>query len=69
MNWLILPLAQAGDEVAAVAEPLTTAGMTVMGCSVGSVLLLITFCLYRVMTLPPVENEEDEYNPPRSLSM
>lgn len=28
-----------------------------MICSVGTVLSLVTFCLYRVLTLPPVEME------------
>ncbi len=48
---------------------LNAAGLTVMCLSVGTVLTLLGFCLYRVFTLPPVENEEDEYHPPRSLSM
>jgi hypothetical protein len=69
MNWLLLPLAQAADAVPAASESLNTAGLTVMVCSVGAVLTLMTFCMYRVLTLPPVENEEDEYDPPRSLSM
>ena len=44
----------------AVDEPqtLTAAGWTVMVLSVGSVSSLVTFCLYRVMRLPPVEVEE-----------
>ena len=32
-------------------------GLTVMLLSVGSVLALVSFCLYRVLTLPPVEEE------------
>ena len=63
MKWLLL--AQAAE----VAKPLSSKGLAVMAISVGSVLCLITFCLFKVMTLPPVENEEDEYDPPRSLSM
>ena len=34
------------------------AGWVVMLLSVGSVLLLSGFCLYRVLKLPPVEVEE-----------
>ena len=63
MNWLLL--AQAEE----VAEGLNGKGLAVMLVSVGAVLTLISFCLYKVFTLPPVENEEDEYDPPRSLSM
>jgi hypothetical protein len=32
-------------------------GLIVMLASVGSVLVLVSFCLYRVLTLPPVEEE------------
>ena len=32
-------------------------GWIVMCISVGSVLSLVSFCLYRVLTLPPVEEE------------
>ena len=32
-------------------------GWTVMLLSVGSVLTLASYCLYRVLTLPPVEEE------------
>ncbi len=41
---------------------MTTAGWIVMLCSVGSVLTLAGFCLFRVLTLPPA-NEEGS-NPP-----
>lgn len=34
--------------------------LIVMTLSVGSVLLLVSYCLIRVMTLPPVE--EDDYS-------
>ncbi|MEX2175246.1 MAG: hypothetical protein WD872_12860 [Pirellulaceae bacterium] len=34
---------------------MTTLGWIVMILSVGSVLALNAFCLYRVLTLPPVE--------------
>ena len=37
---------------------MTVAGWIVMIVSVGSVLTLATFCLVRVLTLPPVEVEE-----------
>jgi hypothetical protein len=37
---------------------MTTSAMIVMGLSVGSVLCLVTFCLFKVLTLPPVEDEE-----------
>ena len=37
---------------------MTPAGWTVMLISVGSVLTLVTFCLYRVLTLPPIDVEE-----------
>lgn len=37
---------------------MTPAGWTVMILSVGSVLSLVSFCLYRVLTLPPVDMEE-----------
>lgn len=37
---------------------MTVGGLIVMSLSVCSVLTLVTFCLYRVLTLPPVEVEE-----------
>ena len=37
---------------------MTLAGWIVMILSVSTVLSLVSFCLYRVMTLPPVEVEE-----------
>jgi hypothetical protein len=36
---------------------MTALGWIMMLSSVGSVLTLTTFCLYRVLTLPPVEIE------------
>jgi hypothetical protein len=39
-------------------------GWFVMIVSVGSVLSLVTFCLVRVLTLPPVELEEHMKAPP-----
>ena len=38
-------------------ETLNAAGWTVMILSVGSVLALVVFCLRRVLSLPPVEEE------------
>lgn len=32
--------------------------LTVMILSVGSVLTLVSFCLYRVLTLPPVDMQD-----------
>jgi hypothetical protein len=37
---------------------MTSAGWVVMIVSVGSVITLVTFCLIRVLTLPPVDIEE-----------
>jgi len=37
---------------------MTTAGWIVMLLSVGSVLSLVTFCLYRVLTLPDEEMDD-----------
>ena len=37
---------------------LTTSGLVVMSLSVGSVLALVTFCLYRVLSLPPADIDE-----------
>ena len=34
---------------------MSTAGWLIMGVSVVSVLSLVTYCLFRVLTLPPVE--------------
>ena len=34
------------------------AGWVVMFLSVGSVLTLVSYCLYRVLSLPPVEMED-----------
>ena len=37
---------------------MTVGGWIVMCVSVGSVLLLVTFCMYRVLRLPPVDIEQ-----------
>ena len=65
-EWLLL--AQVADLADAV-KPLTSTGLAVMVVSVGGVLCLLSFCLVKVLTLPPVEREEDDYHPPRPLSM
>ena len=36
---------------------MTTGGWVVMLLSVGSVLTLASFCVYRVLTLPPADEE------------
>ena len=40
-----------------VSQTLSPGGWTVMCLSIGAVLSLVSFCLYRVLTLPPVEEE------------
>ncbi len=67
MNYSWLFFAQAATAEAA--SDLLPSGLRVMVVSVGAVLCLISFCLFKVLTLPPVEREEDDYHPPRSLSM
>ena len=37
---------------------MTPLGWTMMIISVGSVLALVSFCMYRVLTLPPAEVED-----------
>lgn len=37
---------------------MTPSALIVMLVSVGSVLALVAFCLYRVLSLPPVEDED-----------
>ncbi len=39
---------------------MTVAGWTVMILSVGSVFMLMSYCLFRVLSLPPVESEDAE---------
>jgi len=43
---------------------MNASGWFVMVVSVGSVLSLVTFCLVRVLNLPPVELEEHVKAPP-----
>ena len=45
-------LAQAADPVV---EPLSTVGTVIMASSIGTVLIVLGYCLYKVLTLPPVE--------------
>ena len=40
---------------AEVAEPLSALGATIMGLSIGAVVLVLAYCLVKVLTLPPVE--------------
>ena len=42
-------------------ESLNWQGATVMIVSIGSVLTLTAFCLYRVLTLPPLEVDDLTY--------
>ena len=42
---------------------LSTAGLVVMVVSIGAVLSLVSFCLYKVFSLPPVEVEEHVKGP------
>ncbi|REJ67776.1 MAG: hypothetical protein DWQ31_10335 [Planctomycetota bacterium] len=44
--------------ILAAAEPLSGAGWSIMLVSIGSVLTLVSFCLYKVLSLPPVDVEE-----------
>jgi hypothetical protein len=37
---------------------MTTSALIVMLISVSSVLTLVAFCIYRVLSLPPVEDED-----------
>ncbi len=37
---------------------MSSSALTVMILSVGSVLTLVSFCLYRVLTLPPVDMQD-----------
>jgi hypothetical protein len=42
---------------------MTTLGWLIMSISIGSVVALTAFCLYRVMRLPPVEVEKLDIAP------
>lgn len=56
--WIAWTTALGADGANLTPNALNPAGWTVMILSVGSVLALVTFCLYRVFMLPPVEIEE-----------
>jgi hypothetical protein len=53
-----MSLLQIAAEAAAEPETMTRPGWIIMIVSVGSVLALTAFCLYRVLTLPPSVAEE-----------
>ncbi|MEM9657689.1 MAG: hypothetical protein AAF961_04935 [Planctomycetota bacterium] len=58
-SWhTVLTFAQ--EAVPAAADPagLTRGGWIVMTLSIGTVLTLVTYCLYRVLTLPPIEMQD-----------
>ena len=48
-----MTLAQAAPAVPV--EPLSTLGACIMGASIVTVLLVLGYCLFKVLTLPPVE--------------
>ena len=51
MTPLAVMLQPAADPV----EPLSSLGATIMGLSIGTVVLVLSYCLYKVLTLPPAE--------------
>jgi hypothetical protein len=53
----LLLAAEEVSNVQGAPDSLTTAGWTVMILSVGAVLGLVTYCLFRVLTLPPIDQE------------
>ncbi|MEX0701354.1 MAG: hypothetical protein WD069_04600 [Planctomycetales bacterium] len=66
MNWLWNSIAQAIPAAALLAQSppkqpadyaLTPLGWTIMIVSVGCVLSLVIYCLVRVLSLPPIEDE------------
>ena len=57
-RWFALTVSLFADVENVSPNALNPAGWTVMIISVGSVLTLASFCLYRVCMLPPVEVEE-----------
>lgn len=56
LDCLAALLAEAGADP----QGLTPAGWTVMIVSIGVVVTLVSYCLYRVLTLPPVDIEDIE---------
>ena len=58
-QWqLIVTLAQAAPAAAAENAGLTREGWAVMLISIGTVLSLLSYCLFRVLTLPPVNVQD-----------
>ena len=55
-SHLILPLL-AATEAPESSHALNAYGWLVMILSVGAVLALVSYCLYRVLNLPPIEEE------------
>ena len=51
----ILAQAAAVAPEAVAVEPLNTVGTAIMALSIGTVLLVLAYCLFKVLTLPPVE--------------
>ena len=54
---------QTADFFAQAPAGLSTAGLVVMVVSISAVLSLVSFCLYKVFSLPPVEVEEHVKGP------
>ena len=46
-----------------ISDAITAGGWIVMILSVGSVVALVCYCLFRVLSLPPVEVEEQLHAP------
>ncbi len=55
LSFHVLLLGAVAEEPA-LPESLTPLGWTIMLASIGAVLTLVAFCLYRVLTLPPVDD-------------
>ena len=49
-----------------ISDAMTAGGWIVMILSVGSVVALVSYCLFRVLSLPPVEVEDPLHAPPDS---
>jgi hypothetical protein len=57
-RWVTLTVSLFTEVENLTPNALNAGGWTVMIISVGSVLALVSFCLYRVFMLPPVDVEE-----------
>lgn len=58
MTWIhTIGLLFAASDATEVSHKLNVYGWIVMVASVGSVLTLVSYCLFRVLTLPSVEQE------------